>query len=325
MNGTKKYENRIENLIQNKLIDYPELTGFANYLSGLGSLITNYNYIIQIIKFLEKTNKKDTELILDDYTSYLVSLRNKTNGYQRCAYFALKRYSEYLLFSGKTTTDPMKKVTAPKNTESIETKEKREKAFLTKKEVEETFINIEKGVGNKRSKSLQKRWKERDAAILLMFLSTGIRCAALYKLDIDNINWEESTVIVIDKGSKVHKYVLPSKTLLALQKWINKRNELLEGIEEEALFISNRRTRLCQNAISDIVKKYTADIEGKHISPHKLRATYGTHLYNETRDIKFVQDQMGHSNPKTTELYIRGNKDADRRKASDIMSKFLED
>ena len=324
MNGIKKYENKIERLIQNKLIDYPELTGYANYLAGLGALTTNYNYIIQIIRFLEKIKKESKELTLDDYTSYLVSLRNKTNGYQRCAYFALKRYSEYLIYSGKTSINPMEKVAAPKNIESIETKEKREKAFLTKKEIKKAFTNIESGIGNKRSKALQENWKERDNAIMLLFLSTGIRCSALYKLDINNINWEESTVTVIDKGSKIHKYILPSKTMIALTKWIEKRNELSEGIEQDALFISNRRTRLCQSAISDIVKKYTANIEGKHITPHKLRATFGTHLYNETKDIKFVQDQMGHSNPKTTELYIRGNQDADRQKASDIMSRFLD-
>ena len=325
MNGIQDYENKIEKLIKNKLIEYPELDGFANYIINLGSLSTNYNYLIQIIRFLEKTNKTEKELTLDNYTSYLASLRSRTAGYQRCAYFALKRYSEYLFYSGKATTNPMINITAPKNVESIITKEKREKAFLTKKEVEEIFNNINKGVGNNRSKSLQENWKERDKAIILLFLSTGIRCSALFKLDINNINLEESTIIVMDKGSKVHKYILPQKTILALKEWINKRKELLEGIEENALFISNRRTRLCQSSISDLIKKYTFNIEGKHITPHKLRATFGTHLYNKTKDIKFVQDQMGHSNPKTTELYIRGNQDADRKKASDIMSDFLND
>ena len=172
---------------------------------------------------------------------------------------------------------------------------------------------------------LQERWKERDTAIILLFLSTGIRCSALYKLDLNSVNWEESTLIVMDKGSKIHKYILPNKTIEALQAWIDKREELLNGRKEEALFISKNRNRVCQCSISDLVKKYTFDIEGKHITPHKLRATFGTHLYNETRDIKFVQDQMGHSNPKTTELYIRGNKDTDRKKASDIMSRFLDD
>ena len=128
----------------------------------------------------------------------------------------------------------------------------------------------------------------------------------------------------MDKGSKIHKYILPHKTMKALQEWIIKRQELLDNEKEKALFISKYKTRISQCAISNLVKKYTADIEGKHITPHKLRATFGTHLYNETRDIKFVQDQMGHSSPKITEIYIRGNQDADRKKASDIMSKFLD-
>lgn len=325
MNGIQNYTNNIENMINNKLKDYPQLKGYVNYLSNMGALTTNYNYLIQVIKFLNVTRKSVTELELDDYTSYLATLKNRTNGYQRCAYFALKRYSEYLLYSEKTNNNPMAKVTAPKNIESIKTREKREKAFLTKEEVEETLSNIKYGVGSDQAKLLQERWKERDTAIILLFLSTGIRCSALYKLDLNSINWEESTLIVMDKGSKIHKYILPNKTIEALQAWINKRAELLNGKNEEALFISKNRNRLCQCSIANLVKKYTFDIEGKHITPHKLRATFGTHLYNETRDIKFVQDQMGHSNPKTTELYIRGNKDADRKKASDIMSRFLDD
>lgn len=323
MNGVEAYSNNIEKMIKNKLNDYPQLTGYVNYLSNIGSLTTNYNYLIHVIKFLNKTNKSVGELELDDYTLYLSTLKNKTNGYQRCAFFALKRYGEYLLYSGKANNNPMEKIAAPKNAESIKTKEKREKAFLTKEEVNETFNNLKYGVGSDHAKLIQEKWKERDTAIILLFLSTGIRCSALYKLDLDSINWEDSTLIVIDKGSKVHKYILPQKTLKALQAWLIKREEILNGERNNALFISKNRSRLCQCSISRLVQKYTFDIEGKHITPHKLRATFGTHLYNETKDIKFVQDQMGHSNPKTTELYIRGNQDADRKKAADIMSDFL--
>lgn len=324
MNGVEAYSNNIEKMIKNKLNDYPQLTGYVNYLSNIGSLTTNYNYLIHVIKFLDKTNKSVGELELDDYTLYLSTLRNKTNGYQRCAFFALKRYGEYLLYSGKANNNPMEKITAPKNAESIKTKEKREKAFLTKEEVNETFNNLKYGVGSDHAKLIQEKWKERDTAIILLFLSTGIRCSALYKLDLDSINWEDSTLIVIDKGSKVHKYILPQKTLKALQTWLIKREEILNGERNNALFISKNRSRLCQCSISRLVQKYTFDIEGKHITPHKLRATFGTHLYNETKDIKFVQDQMGHSNPKTTELYIRGNQDADRKKTANIMSDFLD-
>ena len=71
-----------------------------------------------------------------------------------------------------------------------------------------------------------------------------------------------------------------------------------------------------------LIKKYSAGIDGKNITPHKLRATYGTQLYNKTGDIYFVQDCMGHHSPKTTENYVREKKQ-NTKKASDIMSKLM--
>ena len=325
MNGIQDYNNKWENKINKKIEQYPELTGYVNYIRGSHALSSTYEYICRTIEFLSYNGKVLSDLIFDDYTTYLALIKNKTPSYQRTVYFALKRLSEYLVYSNKSNINPMQQIAPPKNIESIETKQKREKGFLTKEEVNETLLTIKRGVGNHNAQIRQKHWKERDLAIIYIFLATGMRCSALIKLDINSINWEESSIIVIDKGSKIHKYILPKNVKQILTNWINKREILLDGKEEDALFISNQRKRIGETAVYNVVKKYTADIEGKHISPHKLRATYGTHLYNETRDIKFVQDQMGHSNPKTTELYIRGNKDADRRKASDIMSKFLED
>ena len=64
-------------------------------------------------------------------------------------------------------------------------------------------------------------------------------------------------------------------------------------------------------------------IEGKNITPHKLRATYGTQLYNKTGDLYMVQECMGHSSPTTTELYIRGKKNKNAQAAAEIMTKIL--
>lgn len=323
MSGIQEFNTKWENKINEKLKKYPELIGYANYIKGNHAMTTNYQYVSRVIDFLIFTNKTISDLTFDDYIAYLASIKNKTSSYQRTVFFALKRFSEYLVYSNKNNFNPMQLIEAPKNIESIATKQKREKGFLTKEEVKITLSSIEKGVGSHKAQVRQEDWKERDLAILYIFLATGIRCSALVKLDIDNINWEESTIIVIDKGSKVHKYILPLNVKEILKAWMNKRELFLNGKYVDALFISNQRKRIGTSAVYDIVKKYSCNIKGKNISPHKLRATFGTHLYNETRDIKFVQDQMGHSNPKTTELYIRGNKDADRKKAADIMSNFL--
>lgn len=324
MSGIQEFNTKWENKINEKLKKYPELTGYANYIKSNHAMTTNYQYVSRVIDFLIFTNKTISDLTFDDYIAYLASIKNKTSSYQRTVFFALKRFSEYLVYSNKNNFNPMQLIEAPKNIESIVTKQKREKGFLTKEEVSITLSSIEKGVGSHKAQIRQENWKERDLAILYIFLATGIRCSALVKLDIDNINWEESTIIVIDKGSKVHKYILPLNVKEVLKEWMDKRELFLNGKHVDALFISNQRKRIGTSAVYDIVKKYSCNIKGKNISPHKLRATFGTHLYNETRDIKFVQDQMGHSNPKTTELYIRGNKDADRKKAADIISDFLD-
>ena len=114
---------------------------------------------------------------------------------------------------------------------------------------------------------------------------------------------------------------MPDELVYDIEEWLSIRAKEIKD-DEQALFISNRRRRMDQLSISNVVKKYSKVIEDKHITPHKLRATYGTQLYNETGDIYFVQECMGHSNPKTTELYVRGKK-KNMKKASDIMSKML--
>ena len=150
-----------------------------------------------------------------------------------------------------------------------------------------------------------------------------MRCSALYKLDVDNIDIVNKTVSVLDKGNKYKKYELSTDIITVVLDWLNDREKILGHKKEKALFISNERTRISQASIARIVKKYAYNIEGKNITPHKLRATYGTQLYNKTGDLYMVQECMGHSSPKTTELYIRGKKNESAKIAADIMNKII--
>ena len=77
-----------------------------------------------------------------------------------------------------------------------------------------------------------------------------------------------------------------------------------------------------QKSISRIVKKYSSEITNKNITPHKLRATYGTQLLKETNNIYFVQECMGHSNVATTQIYVEPKTD-NKEKALEIMSKIM--
>ena len=327
MNGKEVYEdqfkNRVNKIIQENL-DKPYLKGFYNYMgSSRLSSSTKYNYIYFVVSFMNDNKKEIEDLELDDYTEFLSKISNATASYQIGVYSGLKKFASYLVASRKTDHNPMEHISRPKFKEKEETITKREKGYLEKKEIGKYLCSVKSGVGSSRARAKQEQWKERDLLIILILLNTGMRCSALFKLDVDSFDLNKKTLTVSDKGDKVKTYVLSDELMEHIDKWLCKREMFLDGKEEVAMFISNERKRMCQKSISRIVTKYSVNIKGKNISPHKLRATYGTQLMEETGDIYFVQQCMGHSNPATTELYIRGQNKNNELKANDIMSKIL--
>lgn len=326
MNGITEYEMTFQRKINKILEENKNLYGFYGFMTNI-SISSAYNYLRHIERFLLYLDGKPlNELTIDDFTGYMIKIQRKDNGekvtssYKITVYSALKKYGKYLVGSHQLESNPMDFVDRPKAIESQETISKRENGYLTTGEIKSYISAVKHGSGNDKSIAMQMEWKERDMAIIMIFLNTGIRCSALMKLDVKDINFQQKTLSVIDKESKYNVYNLSDEILNIIKDWLDKRRLLLFGTENDALFISNRRTRMTQNAISYVVQKYASDIKGKHITPHKLRATYGTQLYNATKDIYFVQKCLKHNSPKTSELYIRGNDNSNQTgKASDIM------
>lgn len=323
MNGEKTYINGINGKIDRLLeknSDKGYLKGYRYFLIGMAPS-SIYNYISRVNHFMDSTQKEPEDLRLDDYTIYLGEIADRTSSYRIVTHTALRKFSLYLKANDINTLDPMQYISRPKAKESIETKEKRVKGFLEKKEIKTIKKNIEFGVGSLRARHIQEKSYERDMAIFMIFLNTGMRCSALCKLDVDNIDKESKSIVVTDKGSKVMRYNLAEETWDCLSEWLYKREYMVDS-DEEALFISRSNERMGYRSIYNLVKKYSEGIKGKNITPHKLRATYGTQLYNATKDIKFVQKCMNHSNPQTTMLYIRGDENK-TKEASEIMSKLI--
>lgn len=328
MKGNLEYESNYQRKIDNLLASNNKLHGFYSFI-GDKSISTIYNYLLHINGFLLYVgNKSLNNLNVDDFSGYMMKIqRNQkgersTSSYRIAVYSSLKKYGNYLVATRVIDQNPMNYIDRPKAIDSQKTIEKREIGYLEKKEISKYIKSVDNGVGSTKGKSRQKEWKERDLAIITLFLVTGIRCSALIKIDMNNINFEEKTLTVTDKESKVTTYDLTDETIDILLSWIQKREILLNGELKDALFISNQRKRIDQRSVYRIVNKYAEVIDGKHITPHKLRATYGTQLYNATGDIYFVQKCMNHSNPKTTETYIRGVKNSSK-KASDIMTNLI--
>ncbi len=327
MDGNKVFEEKkvaAAYKIFEKNPDKPYLEGFFNSMMD-GSITTALAYLRYSVVFLNHCGKSVEEIKYDDYINYLATLRTRTSSYRIAVYSGLKKFSCYLQASGLNNDYAMDRIKRPKPFETEETIEKRKKNYLTKAEIKRLLQTVETGFGSQRALSYQAAWKKRDKALILVMLTTGIRKGAVYKLDVDNVNFEKATITATDKGHLVVDHPIPQITVTALKEWIEDREIKLierEKTDENALFISNRGNRLSDHAIVAIVDKLSQRVIGKKISPHKLRATFATQLYNQTKDIVLVQDMMSHSSPIITKTYIRGG-DEKKRKAADIMGEII--
>ena len=318
MNGAEemkeKFKKRTENKInENRDIKY--LSDFYYFVKIKPKATTVYNYINYVIRFMRFNNITDpSDIRLLHYTKYMASIDNETQSYQIAVYHALQKYSKFLSVN-KICDDYMEAIERPSFFEKQETKVKRENGYLTEQEASKILNSIIVNINN--------AWQVRDYAIIILFLTSGIRCSALCNLDIKDIDFDNHTIIVTEKRSTIREIVVPTQTIDAIKNWLVYRNSMVDN-NEPSLFISNRKTRLDNRSVYRIANKY-GNIEGKRIHPHTFRATYGTTLYRRTNDLYFVQKNMGHSNPRTTELYIRGEDASIKEKSSMIMNEVLND
>ncbi len=192
--------------------------------------------------------------------------------------------------------------------------------YLEQHEVERMVDAVITGEGlSERQQKLLEITRGRDMAILFVFLGTGVRVSELVGLDIDDLDLEANAFVVTRKGGDQTILYYPDQVREALEAYLREREEIapLPG-HEHALFLSLQRRRITTRAVENLVKKYgliAAPLK-KRISPHKLRSTFGTALYQQTGDIYLVSDALGHSDVNTTKRHYAAMKDSRRREAA---------
>ena len=145
----------------------------------------------------------------------------------------------------------------------------------------------------KSQKKYHNKTKIRDLAILTLLLGTGIRVSECVGIDISNLDFETNDYL------EEREKIIPK-----------------EG-SEDALFLSMQKRRISVRAVENLVKKYARPVTPlKTITPHKLRSTYGTQLYQETGDIYLVADVLGHKDVNTTRKHYAAMEDQRRRMAA---------
>jgi integrase/recombinase XerC len=167
----------------------------------------------------------------------------------------------------------------------------------------------------------QKNTQVRDIAILKLMLGTGIRISECIGLNITDVDFEHKSFKVTRKGGKEAILYFPDDVKQALDNYMTLRSAILplRG-HENALFLSMQKRRITARAVENFVMKYTKTaVPLKKITPHKLRSTFGTALYQATGDIYLVADVLGHKDVNTTRKHYADMSDENRRHAADAV------
>ena len=174
---------------------------------------------------------------------------------------------------------------------------------------------------SKHAVGYHNKTKIRDTAIITLFLGTGIRISELVGLDNDSFDFDENSFIVTRKGGNKAILYFSDEVKYALQEYIvEKSNDAKIPKDEPAFFLSMQYRRINVRSVENLVKKYSKLVSPlKKITPHKLRSTYGTRLYNETGDIYIVADVLGHRDVNTTKKHYAAITEDNRRKVANVV------
>ena len=231
------------------------------------------------------------EATADDFRAYLFDLmkRGRSRSTIRLSFAALRSFYNHLTDRNLIPSNPLKLVSLPKI-------EKKLPQFLT---VPQVSLLMEKPTAKPKSKQATGSMAVRDAAILELFYSSGLRLAELAALDVKDLDPIGETVRVMGKGSRERIVPVGGLALEALSHYRHQAN-----IQSGPLFLNKSRKRLGHRSIWLLLKNYVREAGlPATLSPHKLRHSFATHLLDNGADLRSVQSLLGHASLTTTQIY----------------------
>lgn len=266
------------------------------------------------LSILDEITRMDIEEYLEYMSLYQKDGRDITNderGKSR-KLAALRSFYNYFYRSEMIETNPASLVSMPKLHE-------KEIIRLEPNEVAILLDQVEDGTKlTKKELEYHKKTKVRDVALLTLLLGTGIRVSECVGLDLGDVNFDVCGIKIRRKGGYEAVVYFGDEVETALLDYLEERQHIIpvEG-HENALFLSMQNRRITVRAVENLVKKYASRVTTlKKITPHKLRSTYGTTLYQETGDIYLVADVLGHKDVNTTRKHYAAQADERRRRAA---------
>jgi integrase/recombinase XerC len=253
--------------------------------------VENYRHALVSLKAKLKSFKTWEELTADDLRRYLFDLMKAELGRAtiRLHFAALRSFFKFLTRRHGWTKNPLLEVQLPKQ-------EKKLPVVLTVAQIE-TMLSMPLSVPKEKQSPV---WApERDAAILELFYSTGIRMSELAGLNVEDVDVFSETLRVLGKGRKERVCPLGGPAVRAMQHYQSKA-----GISNGPLFRNKLGKRMSNVGLNDVVQKYWR-LSGLpvQITAHKFRHSFATHLLNNGADLRSVQSLLGHASLSTTQIY----------------------
>jgi len=341
MNGRLENELKTYSKVEKTLDMLPKfVSDWYYYLKANESTSSTCNdYINRVRRFLLFINKKVWLIQPSDITDeivirYFANIKTKTiiknkeeiisntsDSYRQGIWSCLNNLFEYLLSRDEIPYNYITKLNIKRPKHKI-TEGTNKKKFLTEDDFRAILSAVENGAGSKKAKSFQKHFKTRDLCIMSLFMITGMRESALAAINIDDVDFNNKVLTVIDKGNVTHVYPLPDQTISIIEDWLIDRTLILCGKDYNALFISRDCGRISAKGITKLVLKYSEEGLGYSISPHKLRAGFLSIIQNKYNDIYFTMKVAGHKRVTTTQIYVTTD-NSEREKASTTMVDLL--
>ena len=292
---------------------------FLHQNHPLGKTMDILKYPLEI---LDKVKREDIE----DYMEYLsLYTKNTPNNSEDLEYditnqergksrklASLRSFYNYFYRNEMIQTNPAALVPMPKL-------HSKEIIRLEPNEVAQLLDQVEAGTKlTEKQTAYHAKTKIRDLALLTLLLGTGIRVSECVGLNIYDIDFDNMGIKVRRKGGYEDIVYFGEEVETALSDYLDQREHIIPvSGHEDALFLSMQNKRITVRSVENLVKKYSSLVTSlKKITPHKLRSTYGTNLYQETGDIYLVADVLGHKDVNTTRKHYAAMQDYNKRKAA---------
>ena len=268
----------------NKMIKLQNLYLEENYNLSIYTLRNKKNDIDKFINFMSINNSKNLSLdLLRKFLSESNEIYSKKSILRIIS--NLKSFFDYLVKNSFLENNLFNEINNPKIEKNLPN-------IATINEIDKLIDII----------SESNKLGTRDRAIIELIYAAGLRVSEAQSINLEDIDFEINQAIIFGKGKKYRSVIFGDKTKIVLRNYAKKRNPINE--KTKAFFLNNKGERLSIRTIQHIVKKH---MKAAGLNPdfhtHTLRHSFATHLMDGGADLRVVQELLGHSSPKTTEIY----------------------